>query len=382
MLRCFNASISGYNRSMRFRIIFFLSFFAPLFAFASAISNAGFIPSPLWFSRDTFFAGETVRVYTIVYNGSEADIRGTVEFLNKDALIGAQEFSLARGGRSQDIWIDWKAIEGDYRISARITGARMTVVGGAEESVDLSQMLTTAVDVAVDTDTDKDGAGNKADDDDDNDGVSDKDEIRSGTNPLVKDISPKSAVDDTVSYVTLSSADKAADIVTEKAVNTGSVLSSFTESIREKGSRILDGKTEEARKEIADIRSREDMARIGTTAKGSEEFNITATTSRAKEIAEQKVSQGFFERASTFISSIFSKIANIIPWMSARSNTEEETQAVQNESFSVHTPFSYVKFFTFATLAFIFRHAIFFYLFVAFLVYIFIRVVIMATRRR
>ena len=78
MLRCFNASISGYNRSMRFRIIFFLSFFAPLFAFASAISNAGFIPSPLWFSRDTFFAGETVRVYTIVYNGSEADIRGTV----------------------------------------------------------------------------------------------------------------------------------------------------------------------------------------------------------------------------------------------------------------------------------------------------------------
>ena len=235
-----------------------------------------------------------MRVYTIVYNGSEADIRGTVEFLNKDALIGAQEFSLARGGRSQDIWIDWKAIEGDYRISARITGARMTVVGGAEESVDLSQMLTTAVDVAVDTDTDKDGAGNKADDDDDNDGVSDKDEIRSGTNPLVKDISPKSAVDDTVSYVTLSSADKAADIVTEKAVNTGSVLSSFTESIREKGSRILDGKTEEARKEIADIRSREDMARIGTTAKGSEEFNITATTSRAKEIAEQKASQGVF----------------------------------------------------------------------------------------
>ncbi len=130
---------------MRFGVIMLFSLFSPIFVYAATISNAGFIPAPLWFSRDTFFAGETVRIYTVVYNGSDSDIRGTAEFLNGDIVIGTNDFSLARGGRSQDIWIDWKATEGDSRISARIVRARATVAGGKEESIDFSQSLTAEV---------------------------------------------------------------------------------------------------------------------------------------------------------------------------------------------------------------------------------------------
>lgn len=345
--------------SMHIRFVILLLLLAPFVSHAASISNAGFIPAPLWFSRDTFFAGETVRIYTVVYNGSDSDIRGTVEFLNGTLVVGSDDFSLAKGGRSQDIWIDWKATEGEHRVSARIVRARAAVAGGKEELIDLSQALTGDVSVSVDSDTDKDGVGNKVDPDDDNDGISDADEIRAGTNPLVKDAPPKSEANkDSVSYNTNSPADKVVDVATEKASDTGSAALSFTESLREKGSILLDKKTAEARKEVNDL-GKAEIAGAMTSAIDSKTTTSSSTTraSRAKELAEADKNQG-----------IFSKL-----FSSAKGTAQ---------NFDTNTPFAYLKLFLYTTLAFLFRHAIFFYALLVAIAYYLTRSIIRFVRSR
>ena len=357
---------------MQIRLAIFLFLLVPFVSHAALISNAGFIPAPLWFSRDTFFAGETVRIYTVVYNGSDSDIRGTVEFLDGALVVGSDDFSLAKGGRSQDIWIDWKATEGDHRITARIVRARAAKAGGTEESIDLSQTATSEVRVSVDIDTDKDGVGNKADGDDDNDGVSDRDEERAGTNPLVKDAPLETKSNqESVSYPAVSPLDKIAEIATEKTEDTGSTILAFTESVRERGSALLDRNANEARKEVENIRA----------AREQNTEQVLGKTARARQIADQKFSQSMFDRAGAYLSSLFSKATGFISQKDDTAKTSEKGSSAA-EFGAVHTPFVYLKLFLFATLAFLFRHAIFFYLLLIFLAYILIRALIRFVRNR
>jgi len=104
-------------------IIFLLLSFSGL-SFAQAsdlpIKNAGFVPANIWYSKDPFYAGETVRIYTIVFNGSTYDLTGAVEFLDNGKAIGKTNFSLAGSGRVEDLWVDWKAGSGAHTITARL----------------------------------------------------------------------------------------------------------------------------------------------------------------------------------------------------------------------------------------------------------------------
>lgn len=367
------------NHMMRF-LLFLLFFIFPIIVSAASISNAGFIPAPLWFSRDTFFAGESVRVYTVVYNGSDSDIRGTVEFLNGEQVIGSDDFSLAQGGRSQDIWIDWKAVEGEHRVSARIVRARVALSGGQEESIDLSQTATPEVRVSVDTDTDKDSVGNKVDDDDDNDGVSDRDEERAGTNPLVKDAPPKvESSQESVSYPAVSPIDKIAEIATEKTEDAGGIVLGFAESVREKGSALLDRKTAEARMEVENIHASKNKEQTETATK-SETEEPPAQGSRARQIADEKAGQSIWKRVSDSISTVFSKATGVF---GKKNSSKTSGEKVSASTFpSVHTPFAYLKLFLYATLAFLFRHAIFFYIFVLAVLYYLTRTLIRFIRNR
>lgn len=173
----------------KFAIIFLLSVSGALFAQASEppIKNAGFVPANIWYSKDPFFAGETIRIYTIIFNGSTYDLSGTVEFLDNGAPIGKTDFSLSSGGRVRDVWVDWKALEGKHVIMARIVGASASVAGGAKRTIVLENTDTGKSERTIDLDTDADSIGNTDDTDDDNDGVSDVEELRNDTDPLKKD---------------------------------------------------------------------------------------------------------------------------------------------------------------------------------------------------
>ena len=92
------------------------------FAYAAPLplKNAGFVPANIWYSKDPFFAGDKIRIYTIIFNGSTYDISGGVEFLDNGVVIGKTNFSLSGGGRVQDVWVDWKAGQGAHTITARL----------------------------------------------------------------------------------------------------------------------------------------------------------------------------------------------------------------------------------------------------------------------
>lgn len=173
----------------KFLIIFLISIGGATLAYSAEppIKNAGFVPANIWYSKDPFFAGEKIRIYTIIFNGSSYDLEGVVEFLDNGALVGKTNFSLSGGGRVRDVWIDWKATEGKHAMTARITGTTASIAGGAKRSIVLDNTETGKSERDIDLDTDGDGTGNREDLDDDNDGVPDVDELRNGTDPIKKD---------------------------------------------------------------------------------------------------------------------------------------------------------------------------------------------------
>lgn len=173
----------------KFLFILFLTLCSTSFAYGAdaPIKNAGFVPSNIWYSKEPFFAGEKIRVYTIIFNGSSYDLEGVVEFLDNGEPIGKTNFSLSGGGRVRDVWVDWTAKEGKHSMTARIASTTASTAGGAKRIIALENTVTGKSERTVDLDTDGDGVGNIDDLDDDNDSVSDVDELRNGTEPLKKD---------------------------------------------------------------------------------------------------------------------------------------------------------------------------------------------------
>lgn len=163
----------------------------PLGAFSAAeeppLKNAGFVPANIWYSKDPFFSGDKIRIYTILFNGSLYDLTGVVEFYDNETLINSSDFSLAGSGRVRDVWVDWVPKEGKHVITARIVKTKITDRNGKKRDVVLENAKGGGDERMVDADTDGDGVGNKDDEDDDNDTVPDTTEVRYGLDPLKKD---------------------------------------------------------------------------------------------------------------------------------------------------------------------------------------------------
>lgn len=157
------------------------------FAVEDTIMNAGFVPANIWYSQEPFFAGDKIRIYTVIFNGSTEDIVGTVEFLNDGITVGTTDFSLSGGGRVRDVWTDWVAEAGKHTITARIIKVSAVGKDGKKRSIILANTETGKSERAIDLDTDGDDTGDTDDLDDDGDGVTDIDEIQYGTDPLKKD---------------------------------------------------------------------------------------------------------------------------------------------------------------------------------------------------
>src|SRR3989344_3108550 len=166
--------------------IFFVFFLIFLFlsqtgyAQTKILKNIGFIQDNIWYSKDPFFEDDKIRIYTTVFNGSQYDFKGTLEFWAGGKSIGKSSFSLISGA-FQVLWADWVAEGGNKKIYANITEAKISLAGGTEETVVLENSKTGEIEVFVDLDTDKDGIGNKVDTDDDNYKVSDVVEQKQGT---------------------------------------------------------------------------------------------------------------------------------------------------------------------------------------------------------
>lgn len=185
---------------MKTRFFFFLGaaiLMAALFGSAEAqsLENVGFVPGNVWFSKVPFFAGDKIRIYTVVFNGSGSDLSGTLEFYDNANLLGKSDFSMAVGNDVRNIWLDWTATKGNHRISAKITDAKISRAGEEPQSIVLKNSEAQTKSVFMDSDTDKDGIGDAVDTDDDNDGLTDIEEVKIGTNPLAADTDADGAKD-------------------------------------------------------------------------------------------------------------------------------------------------------------------------------------------
>lgn len=156
------------------------------FSVASAAGSIGFVQGNIWYSKDPFFAGDTVRVYSAIFNGQTDDIVGSVTFYDNGEALGSMPFT-ATSGKLREVWTDWKATTGEHTISAKITEAFISKVGTEKKPVALATTESGIISRDVDSDTDADGIGNREDLDDDNDGATDVEEFARGTNPLMKD---------------------------------------------------------------------------------------------------------------------------------------------------------------------------------------------------
>lgn len=99
-----------------------------LFAFpfvsraATAPPSAGFAQGSIWMSRSHVIAGESVNIFTVLYNSSDNSLSGDVVFAVDGASIGTKDFKLAPG-ETQIVSAPWVAKAGNHTASARIEKA-------------------------------------------------------------------------------------------------------------------------------------------------------------------------------------------------------------------------------------------------------------------
>ena len=116
----------------------------PAFALAAEI-NAGFPAQSIWVSTTNVTAGENVEVFTVVYNGTKATLKGAVAFLVDDGRIGAKDFELAAGA-SSIVSTAWKAVVGTHRLAAMIERASSSSL---DDFITLSKKETTSITLIV-----------------------------------------------------------------------------------------------------------------------------------------------------------------------------------------------------------------------------------------
>lgn len=96
----------------------------PLIAAAQAAGpvRAGFPERSLWLSNTAPSAGEEVRISTVLYNGTNAQVGGTLTFFNNDAKFSIQEVGLPPQS-SSIVSATWVAIPGIHTFSAHFVGS-------------------------------------------------------------------------------------------------------------------------------------------------------------------------------------------------------------------------------------------------------------------
>lgn len=134
-------------------LFFIFSFASPVWgATETAVKNAGLVPANIWYSKDPFFTGDKVRIYTALFNGSTYDLGGSMEFLDNGVSLGSTSFAVSGGGHVREVWVDWQAVAGSHLITARIVEAHSVGADGKKTPITLENIETGKSERTVDLD--------------------------------------------------------------------------------------------------------------------------------------------------------------------------------------------------------------------------------------
>lgn len=103
---------------------------------AATIQTTGFIPGPVWYSKDPLVAGDTVKIHTVIWNGDTKELSTRVEFYDKSVVLGARDV-VVPASELKDVSIAWVVTAGDHYISAKIISSSINN-GGKKELTTVS----------------------------------------------------------------------------------------------------------------------------------------------------------------------------------------------------------------------------------------------------
>lgn len=132
------------NMRLSFLALVFSFAFFPFFAFAAeADLPAGFAPNSIWGSRTHIVAGDTINIFTVVYNSSDVPLAGVVGFTVDGKPVGVKNFSI-KAGETQIESVPWTASVGTHSVFARIEK-----ISNADTSVSASVLNRTTDTVTI-----------------------------------------------------------------------------------------------------------------------------------------------------------------------------------------------------------------------------------------
>lgn len=143
----------------------------------------------MWLSPGEWFAGNKVKVYTVVINNNFEQLSGDLEFLANGKPIGMVVVQNVPYEGAKQIGLEYILPAGEVLIEAKLKNVKVQEKDGKITSLTSDQVfgLEVSKKIVIDIDTDNDKKGNLADTDDDNDGLLDDDEVKLGTNVLLTD---------------------------------------------------------------------------------------------------------------------------------------------------------------------------------------------------
>lgn len=206
--------------------------------FVNADEAVSFATSPLWLSSTHVTEGMNVQISTVVMKKDADSAMGTVTFFAAGKTIGSADFSLSNSVGGAVVAVSWVPEKGKHAISAKISKVTISREG-KEQTLAVAEELKSTETLTVDPDNDRDGITDPTDQDDDNDGIPDAQEIKDGTNPLVKEVAKAAPA---VAGAATTSVSGIVDQATDIAKSTGNSVFETTESLREKGKSYFDAK--------------------------------------------------------------------------------------------------------------------------------------------
>ncbi len=106
----------------------------------AATTATGFIPGQIWYSKDPFVEGDTIKIYTAIWNNSTSPMSAKVEFYDKNVILGTRNILIAPSNL-EDVYVSWKVTAGDHLISAKIISPSITT-NGKKELISVSNNMT------------------------------------------------------------------------------------------------------------------------------------------------------------------------------------------------------------------------------------------------
>jgi len=127
---------------MKKYLIFFILIylFSTLCVSAAETTSTGFIPGQIWYSKDTIIEGDTVNIYTAVWNNAASSLSAKVEFYDQNVILGTRDVVVGPQ-QLKEVSVSWKVTAGDHVISAKIISPSITV-SGKKQTITVNNTLT------------------------------------------------------------------------------------------------------------------------------------------------------------------------------------------------------------------------------------------------